>query len=230
MDGMDGTDGDDGARAREGDGEGDGQDWLVDGGDDPAAIAEQYDDWAATYDDEVGGWEYRSPEVAAALLVEHGADLEPILDAGCGTGRVGRSLRELGYTGAIDGVDASAVSLEVARGHGVYRELSVVDLQRPLPHADGTFGAVVCVGVMTYVPDVEACWRELARVARSGGTVVATQRDDLWDDRRTQQAIDRLSADGVWQPLVVTGAEPYLPRNADFGTDIGVRYVVARVS
>jgi hypothetical protein len=31
---------------------------------------------------------------------------------------------------------------------------------------------LVCAGVMTYLPDVEAVWREFARVVRAGGLVV----------------------------------------------------------
>lgn len=207
----------------------DAQRWLVAGGDDVGEIRSQYDDWAPTYDDEVDGWHYRAPEVAAGLLLEHGGDPGPVLDAGCGTGLVGQALRSSGCAATIHGADASAESLELAAVRGIYEDLTVVDLQQPLPWPDARFGSAVCVGVMTYVPDVEGCWREFARVVRPGGVVVATQRDDIWDDHATQEAIDRLADDGVWTPVVVTGPRPYLPGNADFGDEIGVRYVVMRV-
>lgn len=205
-------------------------DWLVDGGEDVGEIAEKYDDWATTYDDELDSWSYQAPEIAAALAIAHGTDLDPILDAGCGTGRVGRALRRLGFEGGLYGGDASPASLDVARDAGGYDDLSVIDLQEDLDWADDQFGAVTCVGVMTYVPDVEACWREFARVARSGAVIVVTQRDDIWDDRETQAAIDAIESDGLWTPIAVTEPRPYLPTNADFGDDITVRYVIARVN
>jgi methyltransferase-like protein 27 len=64
---------------------------------------------------------------------------------------------------------------------------------------------------MTYLPDVEAVWREFARVVRSGGLVVATMREDLWEPRGCQAVIDRLAAEALWRPLDVTGPAPYLP-------------------
>jgi ubiquinone/menaquinone biosynthesis C-methylase UbiE len=70
---------------------------------------------------------------------------------------------------------------------------------------------LVCVGVMTYLPNVEAVWREFARVVRRGGLVVVTQREDLWEPRTCQRVIDLLESEGVWKALDVTGPAPYLP-------------------
>ena len=75
---------------------------------------------------------------------------------------------------------------------GAYDSLEQADLQRPLALEDDSADAVVCVGVMTYLPEVEKVWREFARVARPGGIVVVTQREDLWDDRECQAVVDRL--------------------------------------
>ena len=44
-----------------------------------------------------------------------------------------------------------------------------------IPFDDHSVDAVVCVGVMTYLPDVEQVWREFARVARAGGLVVVNR-------------------------------------------------------
>jgi SAM-dependent methyltransferase len=119
--------------------------------------------------------------------------------------------------------------LRIAERTGAYTSVAVADLQQTLPAADDRFGAVVCVGVMTYVPDVEAAWREFARVVRPGGVVVVTQRDDLWEPRGCQAAIDRLAAERVWTPVEITGPQPYLPGNTEGMGPVGVRYVTARV-
>ena len=83
---------------------------------------------------------------------------------------------------------------------------------------------------MTYLPEVEKVWREFARVARPGGIVVVTQREDLWDDRECQAVVDRLEGDGAWTPLDVTGPAPYLPEGYGGTPAVGCYYLTARVS
>ena len=98
----------------------------------------------------------------------------------------------------------------MAQQGGAYDSVERADLQQPLPLDDESVDAVVCVGVMTYLPEVEAVWREFARVVRPGGLVVATQREDLWEERDCQAVIDRLQGEGVWTPLEIDrpGAVP----------------------
>jgi predicted TPR repeat methyltransferase len=152
-----------------------------------------------------------------------------VLDAGCGTGLAGAALRAAGHTGAIVGADLSERSLALARQRGVYDELAVADLHAPLAFEDGRFGAVICVGVLSYVPDTEAIWREFARVVEPGGWVACTQRSDVWAERACDQVAQRLERDGTWTVRLLTPLRDYMPGNPDFGHDIGVRYLVAQV-
>jgi predicted TPR repeat methyltransferase len=152
-----------------------------------------------------------------------------VLDVGCGTGLVGRALRARGCTARLAGLDISQASLEVALRSGVYDVVAQADLQQRLPLPDGSVEAVVCVGVMTYLPEVEAVWRELARVTRTGGLVVATQREDLWHSRDCQAVVDRLADDGVWTPLDVAGPAPYLPEGYGGTPAVDCFYLTARV-
>jgi len=202
-------------------------DWLSADPSDPGEVAETYDDWAASYDADLTSWDYRAPAVVADTVLARLPDASSVLDVGCGTGLVGRALRDRGFTGTLRGLDISEASLEVARSDGAYDELGRADLQQPLPVDDGTVDAVVCVGVMTYLPEVEVVWRELARV--SGGLVVVTQREDLWVDRGCQAVVDRLAAEGRWTPLDVTGPAPYLPDGYGGGPAVGCYYLTARV-
>jgi predicted TPR repeat methyltransferase len=153
-----------------------------------------------------------------------------VLDVGCGTGLVGRALRDRGFAGRLVGLDISEQSLEKAREGGAYDALEAADLQQRLALEDDGVDAVVCVGVMTYLPEVEAVWREFARVARPGGVVVVTQREDLWTERACQAVVDQLQAEGVWAPLDVTGPAPYLPEGYGGGPAVGCYYLTARVS
>lgn len=204
--------------------------WLASGIADASDVEAYYDGWAAAYDGDLAAWEYRAPSVVATLVTEHRPDANDVLDAGCGTGLAGRALRTNGYAGLLVGVDLSVASLGFAGGDGTYTALSRCDMQRPLPFADDSFDALMCVGVMTYVPDVEACWREFARIVRPAGIVVVTQREDVWHERDTADVVDRLEQDGTWRPVSVSGPEPYLPGHDDFADRIGVHYVSAFVS
>jgi predicted TPR repeat methyltransferase len=203
--------------------------WLVRGSADPQDVAAYYDEWAQRYDVDLAEWSYRAPDEVAALVCSHAPEARSILDAGCGTGLSGRALRSAGFVGDLHGRDVSESSLQVAEQSGVYTSLATIDLQRPLPFGDGEFDALVCVGVMTYLPDVEATWREFARVVAPRGVAVVTQRQDFWGPRNCRAVIDRLAAEAVWEPLVVSDAKPYLPRNDDYTDQIGVHYLAARV-
>jgi predicted TPR repeat methyltransferase len=204
-------------------------DWLDAGTSDPQEVAGRYDAWAGTYDDDLTAWSYQAPtRVADTVLTRH-PTAAAVLDVGCGTGLVGRTLRARGYTGRLRGLYISRSSLDLARASGGYDLLEQADLQQRLPVDDDAVDAVVCVGVMTYLPDVEAVWRELARVTRPGGLVVVTQREDLWAERSCQAVVDRLQRDGLWSPEEVAGPAPYLPDGYGGTPAVDCYYVTARV-
>ncbi len=204
-------------------------DWLHQGTSDPREVADRYDAWAQGYDDDLAAWSYRAPEVVAATVVTRLPAAESVLDVGCGTGLVGRALRGRGFTGELRGLDISQASLDVAGRTGAYTSVEQADLQQRLPVADASADAVVCVGVMTYLPEVEAIWRELARAARPGGLVVVTQREDLWHERECAAVVERLQADGVWTPLEVAGPAPYLPEGYGGTPAVSCYYLTALV-
>ncbi len=204
--------------------------WLVSGSADPADVTAYYDAWAERYDADLDDWTYRAPQVVAGVMLEHTPDAMVVLDAGCGTGMVGGALRSGGFVGELHGIDLSEASLVVAHESGRYTTLASANLQEPLPFADDSFDALTCVGVMTYVPDVEACWREFCRVVRPGGVVVVTQRQDLWESRRCRAVVEALRADEIWQPVWISEAQPYLPDNDEFADRIGVHYVATIVT
>ena len=133
-------------------------------------VADRYDEWAQSYDDDLASWSYQAPAVVAETVVTRHPAAGSALDVGCGTGLVGRALRARGFAGQILGLDISQASLEIAQQCGAYDSLERADLQQRLPLEDDSVDAVVCVGVMTYLPEVEAVWREFARVARPRGT------------------------------------------------------------
>lgn len=107
-----------------------------------------YDEWAASYDDELAANRYATPARCAGALAGLAPDLSaPVLDIGCGTGLSGLALREAGFD-TVDGTDLSPEMLERARTLGVYRDLFPGDLTEPLPVATGAYAAMAAVGVI----------------------------------------------------------------------------------
>jgi predicted TPR repeat methyltransferase len=202
--------------------------WLKQGSTSSGEVQKIYDEWAASYDETLETWDYRAPTEAARLLRAKAPAGSVILDAGCGTGLTGVALRAAGFTGPIDGVDLSPPSLSEADKHGVYRALTAMNLQTPpLPIPENTYDAVICVGVMTYIPDCEGVLREFARVAKSGGWILITQRDDLFRERGYDAALRNLA--DVVNDVTISEPLPYLPDNPDFGAEIKVIYIMMKV-
>ena len=154
-----------------------------------------------------------------------------VLDVGCGTGLVGRELRARGYGGRLHGLDLSQASLDIARESGGYDALERADLQQPLPLEDDAVDAVVCVGVMTYLPDVEPrCgvsspgWPGPAASssppsARTCGTTASARPFSIGSQD-----------DGVLRSSEVTGPAPYLPQGYGGTPEVACFYLTATVA
>jgi predicted TPR repeat methyltransferase len=208
------------------------QEWLVSGSTSSDEIRGYYDGLAASYDSTLAGWGYQAPRRVAELLLrllpgERGS--QTVLDAGCGTGLAGQALRDAGFGGRLLGVDISPGSVDLAARRAIYDGVVVGDLQQPLVYDDDCVDGVVCVGVLTYVPDVAAIWGEFCRVTRPGGVIVLTQREDVWNERRCNDVLHDLERAGRWTVVHLSPPTSYLPGNADFSDQILVRYLATRV-
>lgn len=107
--------------------------------DTPETLAQAYAAWAATYDSETASLGYLLPFLITAWVARHvPAGEGPLLDAGCGTGLSGPSLKALGY-GDIAGLDLSDDMLKIAGSRNAYGELKQAMLGGPLPWPDGHF-------------------------------------------------------------------------------------------
>ena len=102
-----------------------------------------------------------------------------MLDVCCGSGASAIPAAEIvGTDGEVVGVDLAENLLELARAKAKQRGLTNIQFQSGdlmhLPFEDGSFGTVVCVFGIFFVPDMEAALRELKRVVRDGGRVAIT--------------------------------------------------------
>ncbi len=203
--------------------------WLTQVSTDSEEVAKYYDDWAKAYNATLASWNYSAPVDAANLLKQYVPTDRRILDAGCGTGLSGQALHDAGCRDII-GIDISADSLVIAKQTNAYRHVQTQNLQHvPFPFEADSFDALTCIGVMTYVSEPIAVLREYCRLVSSGGHIVLTQRNDLFDSQDYPAMMAQLQEEGLWDMVSVSEPQPYLPNNEDFGDRILVIYIVARV-
>ncbi|MEE4302435.1 MAG: class I SAM-dependent methyltransferase [Pseudomonadales bacterium] len=201
------------------------QEDLADISRESADVARYYDDWAEDYDAQITGWGYSAPETAARRLLGRLPPPATLIDVGCGTGLTGAALRAAGYE-IVDGVDVSDRSLEIAAATGHYRRTEHADFQAlPTTIESNAYDGLLCVGVLTYLPETEAVLREFARIVRPGGWMVITEREDLFAELDVQAALDALVAEGVLAQAHVSEASPYLPTHRQFGDQLGILYL-----
>ena len=102
-----------------------------------------------------------------------------VLDAGCGTGLVGKLLAKVRKF-QIDGVDYSQSMLDEAQAKACYWALQQVDLNQPLQIAADTYNAVICIGTFTLGHVQPEALQEMLRITKPGGRLCFTVRDEFW--------------------------------------------------
>lgn len=84
------------------------------------------------------------------------------LDVGCRAGVQTAWLKNQGY---------SVTSIDVEKR---FDEAQVIDANKPLPFADGSFDLIWCSEVIEHLEDPERSLAELRRVTRPGGAIILT--------------------------------------------------------
>jgi ubiquinone/menaquinone biosynthesis C-methylase UbiE len=105
-----------------------------------------------------------------------------ILDVGCGTGTAEVQLSRLRLTqvdiAAVDlHLERVAQALQAARAHNLRAGFAAADACA-LPFPNATFDSAFCVAVLQHITDAPSAVREMARVTRPGGRVVAVEPDN----------------------------------------------------
>ncbi len=132
-----------------------------------------------------------------------------ILETGCGTGAITRSLHSLMPAG-IYGLDFNRSHLETARQHDPSTRFCAADA-RHMPFPSGVFDAVVCHFFLMWVPDPAGAMREMVRVARPGGTVIAFAEPDYGGRIDYPPPLDTLGTRQA-EALRSQGADPRMGR------------------
>jgi ubiquinone/menaquinone biosynthesis C-methylase UbiE len=129
--------------------------------------------------------ELRAADAAQqAMLEEYLADLPlpdgaRVLEVGCGTGAVARTLAVRPGVGEVVGVDPSPVFVQRAReiAAGVANLSYVVGGGTALAFDDGAFDAVIFHTVLSHIPEAGTALAEAARVTAPGGALAAFDGD-----------------------------------------------------
>lgn len=188
---------------------------------DALRLKDYYGHWADRYDEDVKNEQYAGPNYIAELVkrVSHdpATPVDPahptfkILDAGCGTGLVGKELSERGFQ-YIDGFDISTEMADRAEDTGAYRSVrGEIDLTQPIEdYPDDQYDVTVSCGVFTlgHVPPESLL--ELVRVTKPNGLVVISTRNSYCERSGFASFCENLEREDKVKLLVHVPNGPYI--------------------
>ena len=126
-------------------------------------------------------WFVARRELVRELILRYrpARDEIAVLDVGCGTGA---TLKAIGDLGTVLGIDRSPEALQFCRTRGLSK-LARAKAEE-LPVASGSVDVVLALDLLEHIQDDAAAARELARVLRSGGVLLATvpAGPELWSE------------------------------------------------
>jgi SAM-dependent methyltransferase len=132
----------------------------------------------------------RHADLVRSLVEQQGTSLEstaPVLDFGCGVGRVARHWN--GVELDLHGCDVNGKLVEWCRANLPFGRYDVNELSPPLPRADSSLGLAYAFSVFTHLPEaLQVEWlEEFRRVLRPGGYLLFSTLGDYY------VSLDRLS-------------------------------------
>ena len=175
-------------------------------------LEERYDQWAADYDRDLAeDFAWRAPQAAAELFTRHVSTGARILDAGAGTGLVGKILASLGYED-LHAMDISLGMLEEARQKRLYKDFRKMTLGGELSYETDSFDAVISVGVFTTGHAPPQALNELVRITRPGGFIVFSLRVDVYEEGGFKEHLAEMEDEGKWKLAELSDPFHSLPK------------------
>ena len=136
------------------------------------ATRQYYDEFSRRYDSKrggrvTGGYHDLIDDLELDFLARYAAGAQ-VLEVGCGTGLLLERMLE--FASSAKGVDLSPGMLEHATERGLD---AVLGSATELPFDDDSFDVACSFKVLAHVQEIDTAIREMLRVVRPGGTVVA---------------------------------------------------------
>ncbi len=158
---------------------------------------EHYDNWAATYDEELRLNNYSQPQRCAYSLSELGLHKGAnIIDVGCGTGLAAVAISKLGYRN-IDGCDYSAEMLKKAHQTEHYHRLFEADLNKPpMDVKNEQYDAALVVGVFSFGHVNAEAMDDILRVLKPGAPLVIGLNNAFYEEGSLTRKLQQLSRVG----------------------------------
>ena len=163
-------------------------------------VMKYYDEWGTNnkYDQDMIDWDYTGPKETVEIFKNHAKNKEiKIYDAGCGTGLVGVELKKYGYNN-FDGADLSQKLLDLVP-HGLYKNLSKTDLNKPLNIKDNEYDAVLCVGTFTFGHVKPPALDEFIRISKNKGLLCFTINEGIYEEYGFDKKIKELTEKNLWK-------------------------------
>jgi ubiquinone/menaquinone biosynthesis C-methylase UbiE len=156
------------------------------------SIRSYYDEFAARYEDQrrtrrPDGYHALIDDLEIDFALRYGAGGD-LLEVGCGTGLILERLAA--HCKTAKGVDLSPGMLEPAKARGLDVQ---VGSATSLPFEDEQFDVVCSFKVLAHVPEIEQAIREMLRVTRKGGYVLA----ELYNPMSLRALVKRLGPAGA---------------------------------
>ena len=151
-----------------------------------AYVAQVFDQFAENFNSELAALGYRAPELVGNVVVRAKTRDAIVLDAGCGTGLCGPTLRP--WAVRLVGVDLSAGMLEQAKKLDVYDELLQTELTEYLMHCQETFDWIISTDTLIYFGNLLPVLQHARQALKHHGQLIFT----LEEDQLAQTSVDSI--------------------------------------
>tara|TARA_B100000965_G_scaffold89810_1_gene72993 strand:- start:882 stop:1514 length:633 start_codon:yes stop_codon:yes gene_type:complete len=167
--------------------------------DTPKKILEYYKNWATdnNYEKDLREWNYQAPIFSCQIFFNQDIERKSlILDAGCGSGLVGKILKDKGYDN-INGLDFSEDMLKLIP-QNIYKKIYKSDLNKKLNFPDNFYDHALCIGTFTYGHVKANAFQEFHRVLKNNSFFLFSINEGVYSSYGFDKAIAKFEANGNW--------------------------------